>query len=163
MALQCLDWPPTKTETYRMVFLTPTPLVQYWNEKMPKRQQEELLFHEVLHPREPLVGSLAVFILILNKGGLVTKSHRIFACLNSVSLFACFSFYNKIWQNAIWTWWLLVLIAINSSRFPEVDVGVEILVVHPLCNKISCLCDYDDYGDNYDGDANRDYDQGLIL
>ena len=46
------------------------------------------------------------------------------------------------------------LIAINSSRFPEVDVGVEILVVHPLWNKISCLCDYDDYGDH----ANNDYD-----
>ena len=46
----------------------------------------------------------------------------------------------------------LILIAINSSRFPEVDVGVEILVVHPLWNKISCLYDYDHYGDHANND-----------
>ena len=36
---------------------------QYRNEK------PELLFHEILHLREPLVGSLAIFIMVLNKGG----------------------------------------------------------------------------------------------
>ena len=46
----------------------------------------------------------------------------------------------------------LILIAINSSRFPEVDVGVEILVVRPLWNKISCLYDYDHYGDHANND-----------
>ena len=35
--------------------------------------QPELLFHEILHLREPLVGSLAFLILLLIKGGPVKK------------------------------------------------------------------------------------------
>ena len=48
----------------------PPPRIQLRNEKT---SQPELLFHEILYLGEPLVDSLAFFILILNKGGPVKK------------------------------------------------------------------------------------------
>ena len=44
-----------------------TASVHYWNKKMLS-SQPELLFHEILHQKEPLVDSLAFIILALNKG-----------------------------------------------------------------------------------------------
>ena len=36
--------------------------------------QPELLFHEILHLREPLIGSLAFFIFVLNRRGPARKT-----------------------------------------------------------------------------------------
>ena len=43
-----------------MVIILPPLPVQYQIEKMPPRNPE-LLFDEILHPRDPLVGSFASF------------------------------------------------------------------------------------------------------
>ena len=61
---------PELCQWYVMViFVCVDPPVQYRNEKMPTSQLE-LLFHNILHlrlsVREPLVGWLAFFILVLN-------------------------------------------------------------------------------------------------
>ena len=58
------------------VFIAPLCLIvkqfQYRNEKMPMSQQE-LLFHEILYLREPLVGSLSFFFILVLKGEPVKK------------------------------------------------------------------------------------------
>ena len=43
------------------------PSVQYQNEKRPK-SQTRLRFHEILHLREPLVGSIAFFHFVTEQG-----------------------------------------------------------------------------------------------
>ena len=48
---------------------------------VPKRKQpfsqSELLLHEILHKRKPLVGSLAYFFSVLNGGGQLKKKHPV--------------------------------------------------------------------------------------
>ena len=51
---------------------SPLPSIQYQNKKCYGTNQR-VLCHEILHLKEPLIGSLAFFILPLNKGGLVKK------------------------------------------------------------------------------------------
>ena len=65
---------PPEVGSYRVIFLTRP--YQCRNEKMPSRQPQ-LLFHEILYLREPLVGLLAFFSFWYRTGEGQLKDHPV--------------------------------------------------------------------------------------
>ena len=87
--LEAADYKESNEEDYRrmmadeevmmtMIFLTAPP--PPFSTKMKKMQwsKPDLLFHEILHLKAPLVGSLAFFHLGTEQRGASKKSHPIY-------------------------------------------------------------------------------------